>query len=207
MQNVINNLTFVKHMLTLIPNNIQKIMNIFYEDKHISIHVRELSRRTSLQGPSITQPLKKLENILQAKKEGNLKKYSIKKTKETSTIFQAFDIQKIESLPTQRKVAIKTFLQALNEQPVYVVLFGSTAKKTHKQHSDIDMLLITNNKVITKQAQEEANALTGIKIQDFQITYKAFLKEIKLREDFVIQSAIKTGIPLTNHLQYYEDTL
>ena len=208
MQNVINYLTFVKHMLTLIPNNIQKIMNIFYKDKHINIHVRELSRRTGLEGPSITQPLKKLEkNILRAQKDGNLKKYSIQKTTQTSLLFQAFDIETINTLPRQRKQAIKHYLKTLEEQPIYAILFGSTAKGTYKQQSDIDILLVTNKKTNPKSAEEEVDALTGMKMSTFQITYKAFLKELKLQEDPVIQSAIKTGIPLTNHIKYYEDTL
>lgn len=204
-KSVINNVTFVTDMLTLINEKLLKIAKLFYEDKHLAIHVRELSRRTNLKGPSITKPLKELEtaNILRAYKDGNLKKYTIRKTAQSYLLFQAYDIKRIEALPSERKTAIKTYLQTLPEQPVYAILFGSTAKGTFHERSDIDILLVTNRKINAKEAEEEADALTGMKVSTFQTTYEKFLKE----EDPVIQSAITTGIPLTNHMQYYEDTL
>jgi len=51
---------------------------------------------------------------------------------------------------------------------------------------------------------EEADDLTGIKISTFQIKYPEFMKELKLKEDKVLQSAINTGYPIINHLTYYE---
>ena len=100
--------------------------------------------------------------------------------------------------------AIKTYLDNLPENPVFAVLFGSTAKGTYKEDSDIDILIITNNKISAKKAQKEADALTAMKISTFQITYKDFLIDLKMKDDKVVQSAIISGYPLINHIQYYE---
>ncbi len=41
-------------------------------------------------------------------------------------------------------------------------------------------------------------------VSTFQMTYKAFITELKLKEDKVVQSAIKTGYPVIDHIRYYE---
>jgi len=63
---------------------------------------------------------------------------------------------------------------------------------------------VTNNKISTKHAEKETDALTTMKISSFQIRYKDFLTELKMKEDKVVQSAINTGYPLINHIQHYE---
>ena len=83
-------------------------------------------------------------------------------------------------------------------------MFGSTAKETYKEDSDIDILIVTNRKIQIQEAEKEADALTGIGISTFQITYHGFLQELKLKEDKVVQSALNTGYPVINHISYYE---
>lgn len=200
-------ITFVTKMITILKSGYEKIMQLFYKDKTTKLHLREIARQTNLHEPSATKFLKNLEKeqILQSKKEANLKKYSTKKTKKTYLIFTNFDIEKYEKLPQIRKNAIETYLNNLPEKPIYAILFGSTAKNTYKENSDIDILLITNQKIQTKQAEKETDAITGIKITTFQINYKDFKIELKMKQDKVTQSAIQTGYPLINHIQYYEE--
>ncbi len=181
-------------------------MQLFYKDKTIKLHLREIARQTKLHEPSVTRFLNSLEKdqILRSEKDGNLKKYSIKQSKRTYLLLEAFDLEKFEKLPSIRKNAIKTYLDNLPEKPVFAVLFGSTAKETYKSDSDIDILIITNNKIFTENAQKETDALTAMKISTFQIIYKDFLMDLKMKEDKVVQSAIQSGYPLINHIQYYE---
>ena len=122
----------------------------------------------------------------------------------TYFIFEAFDLERLEKLPSIRRNAIKTYLDNLPEKPVFAVLFGSTAKGTFKKDSDIDILIITNKKISAEKAEKETDALTAMKISTFQMTYKDFLTELKMKEDKVVQSAIKSGYPMINHIQYYE---
>lgn len=182
-----------------------KIVRLFYENKSQQIHLREIARQTGLHEPSVTRFLKLLEKerVLKSEKEGNLKKYGLKRGKLTYALLTLFDVGKLEKLPLVRRTAISNYLKALPSPPVFAVLFGSTAKENYREESDLDVLVITNNKIDTKKAEREAEAVSTVKISTFQISYRGFLKELKMKEDKVVQSAIQTGYPLINHIAYY----
>ena len=114
------------------------------------------------------------------------------------------DLEKFNKLPSIRRNAAKYFLDALPEKQVIALLFGSTAKGIYTKDSDMDMLLIVNRRIKTEEAEKQAEAQTAVKISPVQITYSNFARELKLKEDYVIQSALNTGYPLTNHIMYYE---
>ena len=192
-------------MTTLLKPGIYKILKVFYQRKK-KIHGRELSRATGLYGQSISRYLKELtlKKILKAEKTGNLKQYSLVESPEVYSMLALFDLEKTRSLPLLRQQAISTYLHTLKVPPIFAVLFGSTAKDTYKKDSDIDILIITLENTSTKEAEKEADALQGVKVSTFQMEFTVFIKELKLREDKVIQSAISTGYPLLNHIYYYE---
>lgn len=193
-------------MITILRSGCWRIMQLFYKDKDGKLHLREIARQAKLHEPSVTRFLDSLEKegVLKAEKDGNLKKYSIRKGRRAYLIFEMFDLERQEKLPHIRRSAINHYLEKLPEKPVFAVLFGSTAKETYKEDSDIDILIITNKKIESKEAEKEADALTAAKINTFQTTYAGFLQELRLKEDKVVQSAINTGYPLTNHIAYYE---
>jgi len=142
-------------------------------------------------------------NILKSYKEANLKKYSIKK-QAIPEIFSLFDTEKLEALPLLRKNAIKFYITTLKEKPIFILLFGSTAKGTFRDDSDIDVITIFNKKTDTTEAIKYAEAQSGIKISEFQLTYKQFILELKLKQDNVIQAGIETGYPIFNPMYFYE---
>ncbi len=193
-------------MSTILKVGQSKILELFYEDKKASLHLRDIARKTKLYPNSVTRFLNQLEKegILASKKEGNLKKYKIKKSEKLNNIFSSFDIDKLNKLPLARRRAINYFLDKLQEKPIIVLLFGSTAKETFRKDSDIDLLLIVNKKINIEEAKDYVDAQIGIKINCFQITYEEFKKEIKLKEDKVIQSALNTGYPIFNQMLFYE---
>ena len=115
-----------------------------------------------------------------------------------------FDVENVQKLPLLRRQAIFTYLHALPQLPVFAVVFGSTAKETYKEHSDIDILIVTQEKIDAGKAEKEADELHSMNISTFQILYNDFMKELILKEDKVIQSAIETGFPVLNHIYYYE---
>jgi len=102
------------------------------------------------------------------------------------------------------KQAIAAYLRALPVPPIFAVLFGSTAKGTYRDASDIDLLLVTHERLETEDAEKEASALHAVRISAFQLRYADFIKEVKLKDDPVVQSAIASGYPLVNHVAYYE---
>lgn len=198
--------TFVHKMTTILKPTIREILNIFQKNKNQPVHLREIARQTGLYGQSIVRYLNQLEKegMLTSKKEGNLKRYALQNNDLVYSWLTLLDIERYNKLPKIRKDAIKYYLKKLPEPPIFAVLFGSTAKGTFKQESDIDLLIITNRKINTKEAENEADALCAVKISTFQMLYQKFIKELKLKEDHVVQSAIFSGYPLINHISYYE---
>ena len=85
-------------MTTLLKPGVERIMRTFYSNKAESFHLRELSRRTELQGQSIVRHLDFLEKngFLQSKHEGNQRRYSIQHNKITYAIFTMLDVEKFE---------------------------------------------------------------------------------------------------------------
>ena len=187
------------------PEGIVKILKFFYENKDKKIHLRDIARQTDLNENSAYRFLNQLEvaGILGSEKDGNMKKYRIKKTEKAYCIFTCLDIEKFQKLTAIRRDAIGLFIDRLDEKPIIMFLFGFTAKNNYTQKSDIDILLISNKKINTKKAKDYVEAQTSLKINDFQIMFSEFQKEIRLKEEPVIQSAIATGYPLTNHSYYY----
>ncbi|PIN79896.1 hypothetical protein COV16_01810 [Candidatus Woesearchaeota archaeon CG10_big_fil_rev_8_21_14_0_10_34_8] len=189
----------------LTTKGITKILELFHSNRDTSFHVREISRKTKLNQNSTVRFLKKLEKekILISKKDGNLKKYSLRKSYPAYEILTTIDVETFRNLPIIKQQAIEIFLDSLKEQPIIALLFGSTARNTHKEDSDIDILLIVNKRIDTKQAIRKADTQSAQRISDFQITFADFKRELKLKEEHVVQSAINSGYPITNHIFYY----
>ena len=183
----------------------KKILQVFYKNQNTPVHVRELARETGLQGQSIMRYLNLLEKdrILIAKKDGNLKKYCLRNNDKVISVLSVFDIEKYNKLPLLKRQALEYFISRLKEQPVIIILFGSTAKESYGETSDIDILMVVNSKIDTMDARNFVDGQTGEIINDLQISYKDFLQELKMKKDMVINSAIETGYPLTNHLIFY----
>jgi len=192
-------------MRTLTKPQFWNILRLFYVNKNSPLHLRQISRDIKIQESATFRQLNELEKkeILSAVKEANLKKFHIN-PKYIPEIFPSFDEEKLEKLSLLRKKAIKTYLNNLTDKPIIMIVFGSTAKGTYKNDSDIDILEIFQVKTDTKKARMEAESMTGIRIQTFQMTYKDFIKELKIKEDKVIQSAIESGFPVFNSRHYYE---
>lgn len=190
---------------TIIHKQYWNILQLFYVNHNSPLHLRDISRKIHLKESATSRHLQALEktNVLKSQREANLKKYSLKKPV-IPKIFPFFDEEKLEALPLLRKNAIKEYLKALKNKPVLMIIFGSTAKGNYREDSDIDIIEVFPIKTNTKQAKAHAEALTGISIQLFQIIEADFYKELKIKEDKVVQSGVNTGFPVFNTKYFYE---
>lgn len=193
-------------MFSLISSGMRLILQEFYKEKNSSIHLREICRRTNLHEVSTSRFLKKLEEekIISHTSEGNLKKYYFVKNNKSFFIFECFDMLKFDELPDLRRNAINLFIQTLKEKPIFAILFGSTAKNNFQESSDIDLLIVSNNKISVSNAKKEVHALTNITINTIQISFPDFFRELRLKEDKVVQSALTSGYPIYNNVAFYE---
>ena len=186
-------------MITIIKPQYLEILRLFYPDNK-PLHLREISRRINLKESATSRHLNKL-NILESQKEANLKKFKIKQ-QFIEDIFPIFDKEKLNNLPLLRKNTIQEYIKRTKHKPLLLIIFGSTAKGTQNKDSDLDILEINDKN--NKEAKEQAEALTGIKLQIFRLTQEQFYKELKQKQDHTIQSAIKTGFPVFNREYFYQ---
>jgi predicted nucleotidyltransferase len=182
----------------------QKLLALFLSRPKSAIHLREAARlaKTSPSGAFRSLGRLEKEGLLVSEKDGPVKKYSLAKGEKAALRLAGFQLERFLAIPAQRREAIRTFLSSLPEQPVFAILFGSTAKGGAREDSDIDILLVFNGSAETNEAERKAEAQTGMTINPIQCAYPDFLRELKTKEDKVIASAVNTGIPLSNHLNY-----
>ncbi len=197
--------TSVCKMKTIFKPSIWKILRLFYENKNIPMHLREISRKTNLNESTISTHLNNLlkDRILKAESEANLKKFHVNKIL-IPEIFPLFDSEKLESLSILRRDAIKLYIKKLEKKPLLILVFGSTAKGTYKNDSDIDILEISYKNNKEEKIKNYVEAQTGIKIQVFKMTEAMFNKELNSKKDKLIQAALETGFPIFNAKYFYE---
>jgi len=190
---------------TIIIPQYWKILKLLFNNQNAPLHLRDISRKIKLKESATSRHLNMLEKskVLISKKDANLKKYWLRK-QILPEIFQLFAEEKLEELPLIRKNAIKEYVKEQEKKPLIIIIFGSTAKGNYSDDSDIDVLQISANQSDTKKAKEHAEAISGIKIQIFNITEKQFYTELKSKKDKVVQAAISTGFPVFNNKFFYE---
>lgn len=190
---------------TIVHKQYWKIIKLFYDNHNNLLHLREISRKIGIKESSTSLHLNSLENanILKSEREANLKKYFLKK-QVIPQLFSLFDTEKLENLPLLRKNAVKEYLKSLPNKPLLLIVFGSTAKGTFTEKSDIDILQISNSKKNIKEAKNNAEAITGQELQIFHISETKLYKELKMKQDQVLQVAITTGFAVFNKEYFYE---
>ncbi len=192
-------------MKTLFRAGTYSILKLFYLNKNLPLHLREIARKADLNESTITKHLNKLtdKGILRFQREGNLKKFNVK-VEVLPLIFPMFDYERLEGLPVVRKNAIKEYLSCLKFKPLLLIIFGSTAKGRYREDSDIDVLEIVPRKNDNKEAKQAAESLSGLNLQILRVPEADFYRELKEKKDRVIQSAISTGFPVFNAKYFYE---
>lgn len=197
--------TIVWKMKTIFKESAYRIIKLFYENRNKQLHLREIARRLKLNESTVSSRLNELvkEDILAAERDANLRKFHVKK-KAIAVLFPYYDYERLEKLPLLRKNAVKEYVKKLESKPLLMIVFGSTARGNFTKESDIDILEVFTRKTDTEEAKKHAEALTGMRLQLFQLTEAGFKRELIEKKDAVVQTALETGFPVFNQKYYYE---
>jgi predicted nucleotidyltransferase/predicted transcriptional regulator with HTH domain len=130
----------------------KKVLNYFFLNPHESQYVNELSRKLSLDKRNLVKKIRDLEKegLLKSEVRGNMRLYSLNKhyplLAEMKNIF-------LKTAGVENK--LRTIL---NELPGVkkAFLFGSYAQDKMSAHSDIDLLIVGNHKIIALQKKLSA---------------------------------------------------
>jgi len=201
----------IHKMNNLFGKGKEKILEFFYRNRNNEIYFSEILRGTKLTPNTTLKHLRNLEKeklIFSKKKIGNTF-YKINLSNPIIySIFSYFDYKRFNELPLERKRAITEFLNKIKIKPLITLIFGSTAKKTFNKKSDIDILLVYNNKESQdKKLKEDIESITGVRIQTFIIDFDYFKDQILRKEDKVVSHAIKTGFIMEGFNNFYREVL
>lgn len=111
------------------------------------IHLRELSRVLKVGLPTVEHHIRKLEQekLIKKVKEGKNVKIFLN-LKNTGLIPYLYNVEhsRISTFPDKVSSAIFDFLRLLSIKPVLTIIFGSYAKGTFTDESDIDLFMVFN---------------------------------------------------------------
>lgn len=191
-------------METIFRKGIYKIMELFYLNRNVAIHLREIARRTGMNENSVSRFLNELvkSKILVSKKEDGVRKLYFS-SKNVSPIFSIFDSERFEKLSFVRRKAIFDYIDGVKEKPICLILFGSSAKGQAKSDSDIDLLEINDSTEKNSVLIKSIEAQRGVKLSVIRLSQRDFNRAI-MDKDLVILSAIKSGFPVFGKDFFYE---
>ncbi|MCC7574671.1 nucleotidyltransferase domain-containing protein [Candidatus Woesearchaeota archaeon] len=157
-------------------------------------HIRGLAKALNTNQTTIARKMQELEqqNLVDYVYEGKNKVYFLKnnlETKEYKKIIEHYKLLEIiKKQPRLRKIVEKI---KSNPDIKLAILFGSYAKHTQQESSDIDIYVETKNKQIKKE----------IELQDSKINVKTgdFNKESLLTKEIIKNHIILKGVD-----RYYE---
>jgi len=171
-----------------------KVMQPFCADYRSSFHVRQIASMLRMNHATAALALKSLEkkNVLKSRQEGRNKKYCLN----LDNFLAKSYVENAESARTaayfERHFIIKKMLSefmpsVFRETPV--ILFGSYAKESFTDNSDIDILVI--------KLLEEFGARHNKKIQIQKMNQDNFEKSL-MKKDALVMEIAKNHIILNN---------
>ena len=186
----------------------EKVLECFYKNKK-ELYFSEILRETKLTPNTTLKHLNNLKDLIISKKTRGNRFYKINnKNPQIFSIFSYFDYKRFNELDNTRKRAIIEFINRLKIKPLIALIFGSTAKKSYTKESDIDILLIFNEKrKKDKNLKKDIESLTGTNIQAFIIDYNYFKEQLLKKEDNIILHAVKTGFVILGCYYFYSEVL
>jgi len=159
-----------------------------------SCHARELARRLGVNHMTLNRKFKELveENVMDVKKEGKNKVYSMKNSVEARAyIFMAENYKLVRLLRENSSLRRVVDFVSLDKRFGLCVVFGSYAKGVANRKSDIDIFVETGSRVL-KNDLERVDPRVSVKIGKFD------------RRSFLGKEILKNHVVLKGVEKFYE---
>ncbi|MBS3165728.1 nucleotidyltransferase domain-containing protein [Candidatus Woesearchaeota archaeon] len=177
-------------------NNELEVISLFRGNYKARFYLREISKLSKLPLKTCQNTLINLEKakILKSKTEGKNKYFSLNlENIRTKSYLQQSEIYQTD-LFIEKYSKLKMFLKAL-KTTIPIIVFGSFAKFTADENSDLDLLIISNKKL------KLPFHLLPFKPHEINMSEKTFLKAIDQQED-LIKEVEENHLILNNHSFY-----
>ncbi len=178
-----------------------EILKLLIDNKEETYSIRKIALIRKINYKSAYNALKALEKqgIAELKSAGNTTLCSFNNNF-NDLVFKA-EYSRRETLFKRREFPVIHNSLAKLEFPLIILLFGSHVKGTATKHSDIDLLLISDEEHF-KKVQDTINIFPQ-KIHLTPVTYESFIRMATSKEFSVVSEAIKKNIILIGIEEYY----
>lgn len=166
-------------------DNMQKVLAAFLPDYGAKLHVREIARTIKMNRQTASETLKEMEHarILDSEIAGRNTLYFINKSSQKAKILMV-DAENSRKMDIcSRKREISRLVEHLDTTAV-TLLFGSYAKGTERESSDIDVMLIGGGK-----KPDLSGAEIGAEIQVLDMSEKQFLNRLAKKNHVAVEVA------------------
>lgn len=183
-------------------DNQHKIINFLGKNIPQSFTMHELSKTLHIPYASFHRTVKNIKDLLLIHPVGKSKTIQLNKDNPIlkAHLTVASDEEKKEFL--QNQPIIKKIVSEIDSKDI-LLLFGSYAKKTEHEKSDLDLLII--NKDGKKSLSfSKYELLFKKKINPIFITVKEFQSMLRQKEENVGKQALKYHIILNNPAEFWE---
>ncbi|MFH0752305.1 MAG: nucleotidyltransferase domain-containing protein [archaeon] len=177
------------------------ILRLLIENQEKRYSIRKLSQLRSINYKSAYNAVMQLEkeDIITLERLGNNTNCSFNQ-KFNPTVYFAEHARKTELIKNKDLKIVYQTLTKLEFQLI-ALLFGSHAKKSAKNHSDIDLLIITEEK--HEEKIQTALSLIPLDIHPTIMGYEDFISMAKSKEFTAVSEAMKNNIILVGIEEYY----
>ena len=182
--------------------NHSKIIKVIVERQEEELNIAKISRYAKIDYKNTHNIIKDLEKkgLVSVKSFGKNKKVILNK-KIHPLIFEA-EYERGQELFKKNK-DLKVLYRKLSELsfPFIALIFGSHAKGKATKHSDIDLLIVCEEK--REHQIQEVLDLLPLKIHSIFTKFKDFMLMLKTKEFNVVSEAVKNNIILVGIEDYY----
>lgn len=179
-----------------------KIYQAFFDLKQSKLYYSQIKEHTKLSHSSLQNTLAKLitNDILEEEKTKANTFYKIKDKKIFILKFSEIATKQFKTLKNNIKTPLNNFLKNLPDDIHSIILFGSASRSEETKESDIDLLIVTHNKINIANNKKEAELTSKHPISIFEVDIKEFKQN---KDDLIIQGR-KTGFPIYKEQNFYE---
>lgn len=186
-------------------NTKDKILKLLLSNKEKEFTIRAISKEINVDYKTIHIFVNQLirEETINAKRAGQTVLCSINTKRFNSDIFRAETIRREELLRNKDFYVLHRRIKEMEKYPFFILLlFGSYASRTQRKGSDIDLMLISDNKAISKKIGEMLS-LVPLKTHFIEFSPEEFLSMLKTTEFNVGREAFRNNIILFGIEDYY----
>jgi len=181
-----------------------KILKLLLSNKKEEFTIRAISRNIKIDYKTVYLIVKDLiENrVISAKKAGQTILCLINQKEFNADVFRAELIRREELLKNKNFSVLHSYFEDIKNPFFILLLFGSYASGKQRKSSDIDLMLITDDKSVNKKIRDIIS-LVPLKIHLVDFTSEEFLSMLKTTEFNVGWEAADNNIILFGIENYY----